>query len=129
MLDTWMDSARAFWAELVQNPPMLVSLGCVALAAMLALLLYATRSGRVRVTRLTPDEKKRRPRPAIARSIAAQGVSAREIARRSRMSHDAVAILLDRSARLADRKTPPSAARIAASAGTRTKDVRAPRGD
>jgi hypothetical protein len=129
MLESWMDSARMFWSELAQNPPVLVSVGCVALAALLALMLYATRSGRSRLTRLTPDEKKRRPRPAIARSIAAQGASPREIARRSRMSHDAVAIMLDRSARLADRKTPPTPARIAAREGARAKDVRAPRGD
>jgi hypothetical protein len=127
-MEKLLDSALSLWSGLLANPPMLVSVGCVALAVVLGLILLVTRSGRrPRLMRLTPDEKKRRPRQAIARSIAAQGASPREIARRSRLSHDAVAILLDRSAQLADRKSQPSAARIAQRQGIPAKDAPPPR--
>jgi hypothetical protein len=128
-MEKLLDSALSLCNGLLANPPMLVSMSCIALAAVLGLVLLLTRSGRRPRLTLTPGAKNRRPRPAIARSIAAQGASPREIARRSRMSHDAVAILLDRSTKLADRKTPPSPARIAAREGIRPKGVPAPRGD
>jgi len=94
------------WDTIAADPVTLAAALMMA-AAVLALVLIATPS----------RERKARPnanaRPAAARTMAAKGAAPAEIARRTGLSRDAVAMLLASVETTTTRKGRPDAARFA----------------
>ena len=102
-----MNMLRDLWGTVASDPVTLAAALMMA-AALLALLLIATPAQGAATQ--TPTQK----RPARARSLAAHGAPATEIARRTGLSRDAVAILLGATPADDARKARPGAARFSA---------------
>ena len=102
-----MNMLRDLWATVASDPVTLAAALMMA-AALLALLLIAT-PAQAAATHPPP-----RKRPAHARSLAAHGAPATEIARRTGLSRDAVAILLGATTAVDARKARPGTARFSA---------------
>lgn len=99
-----MKTIYDLWSTVASDPVTLAAALMMA-AAVLALVLVAT------PTRGASTQTPQR-RPAQARSLAAHGTKPDEIARRTGLSRDAVALVLGASSPAAARKGKPGAARI-----------------
>lgn len=98
---------RDLWST-VSSDPVTLAAALMMAAAVLALLLIATPS----VERSARQQAPRRP--ARARSLAADGAPVTEIARRTGLSHDAVALVLGAAARADTGKGRPVSAPFSA---------------
>ena len=109
-----MNILRELWATLASDPVTLAA-GLMMAAALLALLLIATPTRGVAAKTHAPTK-----RPAQARSLAAHGTPATEIARQTGLSRDAVALLLGPTPAADTRKARPVAARFSGMMGSKS---------
>lgn len=101
-----MKTLADLWSTVAADPVTLAAALMMA-AALLALLLIATPA------RGESSSRAPQRRPAQARSLAAHGTKPDEIARRTGLSHDAVALVLGEALPADMRKGRPGTARIA----------------
>ncbi len=97
----------------LRTQPLLLSAALLTAALVIAIVLVVTR-GRRRTGTVA-----RHRAPTLARSLAAEGVPADEIARRTGLARDAVALLTTSAARSAGRKGRPGTASFAANGSAR----------
>jgi len=103
-----MNTIRELWTTVASDPVTLAAALMMA-AALLALLLIATPA---RSAAARPNAPRR---PAQARSLAAKGAPSAEIARRTGLSRDAVALVLSATPAADRRKARPDSARFSGS--------------
>jgi hypothetical protein len=101
-----MNMLRDLWTTVASDPVTLAAALMMA-AALLALLLIATPTRGV-----ASNAQNSTKRPAHARSLAAHGTPATEIARQTGLSRDALALLFGATATVEGRKARPVAARF-----------------
>ncbi len=99
-----MTTIHDLWSTVASDPVTLAAALMMA-AALLALALIATPA------RTTRADRRPLRRPAQARSLAARGAPSAEIARRTGLSRDAVALVLSATPSTDTRQTRPTSAR------------------